>query len=193
MRVRVIIPVGPEHHEVSCRAADSVRKAWARDRGPFKELEIAKVVGARRSRARNIGMDGEADWFFLLDADDTMVPEAFGRVRLDHPATFGAVYLRRGQMAHVSPQNVWPLDRVGLFKHKSRGTLSMGCFVRGDVETRFDESLDNGEDFDFYARLPGWVKIDRPLVEISYRPGQEARAAGWAQACADVLRKYEAS
>ncbi len=196
MTVTVVIPVGPGHAELAERAIASVHTAWETTRGPFTGYWLA-VIGddageLGRSRARNLAMrEQPADWLFLLDADDTMHPRAFERVVLAEPATFGAIYLDgipyRG--------NRYPVTRATLFEHGADGTLSMGCFVRGDLGLEFDEEMDVGEDFDFYARLPGFVKIAEPLADIGYgapsASGPRSSAGvDWREACAAALARY---
>lgn len=72
----------------------------------------------------------------------------------------------------------------------------MGFFCRADVAARllFDESLDAGEDFDFYMRLPDFVKIAAPLVEIG-RDAPSAvgprgyRSLNWIEVCNRVIEQ----
>jgi len=198
MTVAVIIPVGPGHERPAIHAERSARLAWATNRGPFKSMRVAVVDDTRgalgRSAARNRGMnDNPADWHFLLDADDAMMTRAFPLVDLDAAATFGTVWLCGRRYFH----DRWPLTRADIGQHGARGTLSMGCFVRGDLGLRFDESMDIGEDFDFYMRLPGWTKRDKPLVNIGYREpsatGPRSQVNGdWLGACNAVIAKYAA-
>lgn len=194
LSVAVVIPVGPGHQLVSARARFSVERAWVTNRGPFSHLDIRVVddsAGLGRSQARNRGLSDPADWYFLLDADDQMMPGAFGLVQ-DAPATFGAIVLD----GKPYKGNRWPVTRETLFEHGADGTLTMGCFIRGDVAARFNESLENGEDFDFYLRLPGFVKIQEPLVDIGYSTpsagGKRKGAEGaWREACREVIRGYD--
>jgi glycosyltransferase involved in cell wall biosynthesis len=194
LSITVIIPVGPGHAAISERAVLSVENAWRAERGPFYAKETVRVFDldgeVGRSGARNSGLDAfNADWYFLMDADDEMLPYTFGLVDLDTPATFGSILLN----GRPSTKNRHPVTRKVLFRHGADGTLCMGFFLRGDLaqEMRFDESLDNGEDFDFYARLPDFAKIREPLVNINYRPGRQAARAGWHEACREALLKYK--
>lgn len=193
----VVIPVGPGHEAFSRDAAASVVRAWEHDPGPFSSLQLAVVLDTDgrlgRSRARNQGLDSHpADWHFLLDADDEMMPRAFLLVDLEAPATFGAVLLD-GQ---VSPDNVWPLCKSDLRDRGALGTLSMGCWVRGDLGLRFREGFPVGQDFDFYCRLPSFVKRREPLVNIGYRKpraghGEKDReAVGWLYVCNAIIEQH---
>jgi len=196
MKVSVIIPIGPGHEGCAVEAVQSVERAWGKDHGPFGECEIVQVPdpggGLGRSAARNRGLDERpADWHFLLDADDWMLPRAFGLVDLSVAATFGAVCLGR----KVIKDNCWPVTREILLERGAAGTLSMGCFVRGDLGLRFDVTLDVGEDFDFYLRLPSFTKQRDPLVGIgrgSAGGPRSSRGCRWREACAAVVERYRA-
>jgi hypothetical protein len=150
-----------------------------------------------RSAARNKGLDDNpADWHFLLDADDEMAPGAFSLVDLETPATFGAVRLH--PRTNQTAPNYWPVTREFLFLRGAEGTLSMGCFVRGNLGLRFDESLDFGEDFDFYMRLPGFTKQREPLAYIGYdRPSasgpRQAIENKWVERSNQVIAQYRPS
>lgn len=203
MKVTVIIPVGPGHEVVAIAAIESVRRAWRAARGPFNTLELAPIAdpeGHGRSAARNEGMrEHPAHWHFLMDADDTMTVTAFNEVDLNAAATFGAVCLDKRtdslQKRATSRDNRYPLSREDLFHFGAVGTLSMGCFVRGDLGLRFDETLDVGEDFDFYMRLPSFTKRKDALVCIGYHlpsaGGPRSSAdVDWRRACAEVIARY---
>lgn len=193
----VVIPVGPGHGEYAVEAQGSVRRAWHNNPGNFGDLTIRVVDDGHgrygRSKARNLGVaSSAADWYFLLDADDRMLPGAFAECDFSVDATFGRVFTDLYQA-----KNVYPVTRETLLELGARGTLSMGMFVRGTVAraTPFDETLDAGEDFDFYLRLPSFVKKENPLVEI----GRSRPSAGgprgykkldWFKACDDVLSRY---
>jgi glycosyltransferase involved in cell wall biosynthesis len=198
VRVAVIIPVGPGHGVLSDRAVASVYAAWVQTRGPFAHMNVTRIQDQEgklgRSRARNQGMDaaaGHYDWHFLLDADDMMMPDAFSLVDLTAPATFGAVCLN-GQKYRWDVQ---PCTREILLRMGAHGTLSMGCFLKGDLGLRFDEDLDVAEDFDFYMRLPGWTKRKEPLVSIGYNDPSAGGPRGyeeidWVKACNRVIHRY---
>ena len=202
MNVVVVIPMGPGHETLAVAAGASVVDAWQWWRGPFADMAIDVVddrlgeLGRSRARNRGIQRNPQADFYFLLDADDKMERMAFGCVDLDAPATFGCVKLE-GINRQVPVSNVYPVTRETLLQFGARGTLSMGCFVRGDVAraTPFDESLDVGEDFDFYLRLPGFVKIAAPLVSIGYDQPSAGGPRGydatdWWGACDAVVQRY---
>lgn len=194
MRLAVITPIGPGHADIVRRAIESVDRARATSHfSSVSHVTIDDYAGSMgRSRARNIGMRADADWFFLLDADDIMRPDALMLNDFSSPATFGAVSLNGAVF-----DNIYPCSWRDIALHGARGTLSMGCFVRADVTARFNESLDTGEDFDFYMRLPGFRKIARPLVDI----GCDTPSAGgprrsrkdWTEVCNDIIARYIAA
>lgn len=196
VKCAVVIPVGPGHEAYALTAVASVSAAWKADPGPFDELEFAVVwdrAGALgRSKARNKAMDEHpADFHFLLDADDLMLPSAFSLVVREADATFGAIMLDRQVFAH----NEWPVTRETLFAKGAKGTLAMGCFVRGDLGLRFNEAMDVAEDYDFYLRLPSFVKIRQPLVSIGYSKPSATGPRGyekidWIGECNRVIGLY---
>ena len=198
MKITVVVPVGPGHQQYASAAVASVTRAWEKDRGPFKSMIMATMFDSGgkmgRSKARNTGMETwPADWFFLLDADDEMMPDAFGLVDLTQPATFGAIWLN----GRVGRENRWPVTRDTLYEHGAVGTLAMGFFLR-NIGLRFDESMDTAEDFDLYMRLPSFTKLQVPLVNIGYRrtsaTGPRAgEPNGWRKACRAVVDRYQAT
>ena len=195
MKITVIIPVGPGHDKYLDQALRSVDKAWRTSHGPFSCMNVRWIDdldgSMGRSAARNCGLEYESDFYFLLDADDEMMPLAFSYVEISHYATFGAIMIRDA----IWTENVWPLTRAKLFEHGAEGTLSMGLFLRGDVKTRFDESMDRGEDFDFYMRLPGFIKIRDALVSIGYYNPSAGGPRGykkidWLKICNEVIASH---
>lgn len=179
MKLAIITPVGPGHERIADRAMISVSEATSYSWGPFTEIrrqvvpDPEGVIG--RSAARNAGMKlhRDADWFFFLDADDEMTPEALTLCDQTVDATFGAVALS----GKVVPENVWPCTWFMIGRRcGARGTLSMGFFCRASValDLLFNEEMDAGEDFDFYMRLPTFTKVKPPLVNI----GRDVPSAG---------------
>lgn len=197
MRLAVITPVGPGHEGLAQRAIASVAEARV---GQFTSIRHVIVEDSHgqlgRSRARNIGMETKADWFFFLDADDVMRPYAPRLCDFTVPATFGAVSLDGKRL----PENVYPCGWKEIVRHGAHGTLAMGCFVRADVARalRFNETLDAGEDFDFYMRLPCFTKVDRPLIDIGYASPSAGGPRGydkldWTAVCNDIIARYVAA
>lgn len=172
MRLVVITPVGPGHQGCINAARASVRTAQLRP-GRFTSVRHVVVDDGHgdlgRSRARNAGMDESADWYFFLDADDSMQPDALEALPAGCPvqAAFGSIALRGGPRR---TGDVQPCGWREVALHGATGTLSMGFFCRADVarRLRFNETMDAGEDFDFYLRLDSFIKLDRPLVDIGY-------------------------
>lgn len=169
MKLAVITPVGPGHEKAAEAAIASVTMATYGDH-PFRSVRHVVIEDKKgfsgRSASRNRGMKADADWYFFLDADDTMRPDALGRNIFTSPATFGSVSLN----GTVIQENVYPCSWRRLALYGAHGTLSMGFFCRADIarSLRFNEDMDAGEDFDFYMRLPGFTKLAVPLVDIGY-------------------------
>ncbi len=202
LSVAVIIPVGPGHELVAKEAILSAQLAWKHSTGLFEWLDILPIRDHKgflgRSKARNMGMD-LADisacppaFYFFLDADDTMELGTFALVDLEASATFGAIKFN----GRVVRFNKHPLDRTLLWEFGVHGTLTMGFFVRAALAMRFDEKLDVGEDFDFYCRLPDFVKRKEPLVNIGYdlpsASGPRSSAGcKWEEVCVKVMKKYQ--
>lgn len=169
MKLAVITPVGPGHYGIVDAAIESVRLARLQNTrwGVVQHIIVNDCEGTLgRGRARNDGMQPGFDWYFFLDADDTMRSDALNLAMPDTQAVFGSLSLNGFKRA----KNVHPCGWRELALHGARGTLSMGFFCRADVARRlqFDEALDAGEDFDFYLRLDNFTKLDRPLANIGY-------------------------
>lgn len=177
LKLTVITPFGPGHEAFARQAVNSVVAAMAVSQGPFAEVQHILVDDSKglrgRSAARNHGMDldaGWADWFFFLDADDTMDPLALTRLVPSAPATFGLVYWNGALDGRARRLNVFPCGWREVAIYGARGTLSMGFFVDAKVarDLRFSEAMNIAEDYDFYMRLPGFVKVYEPLARIGY-------------------------
>lgn len=192
MRLAVITPVGPGHEKIVELAKASVLHAAP---GPFTDIKHIIVDDHRgdrgRSRARNLGIERAAgcDWLFFLDADDRLLAGALTRNDFEAPATFGAVMTS----GRIIDQNVWPCSWADIAM-RIVGTLSMGFFCRADLGMRFDETLDAGEDFEFYLRLPGFTKRREPLVDIGYDAPSAGGPRGydqidWAAICAAEVNR----
>jgi hypothetical protein len=170
MRLVVITPVGPGHSAFAADAIESVHVA-RNNISAFSDVRHIVIDDSKgelgRSRARNLGMIDDADWYFFLDADDRMRPDALDIRNFETQAIFGAISLASH---HKRAKDVYPCGWREISLHGASGTLSMGFFCRADIakRLRFNEALDAGEDFEFYLRLDDFAKIDRPLVDIGY-------------------------
>jgi FkbM family methyltransferase len=172
LKCAAVTPVGPGHAQRARECRASIEAAWREHPGPFSGLEFHFIDDGRgelgRSRARNAGVaaarQAGADWIFFLDADDLMTPRAFsifGEYADRFDAVWGLMAIKPPDSAdyHVRFPQALTLRSVDeLLLLDPFMTLLMGHFVRTGVavELPFDETLDAGEDFDYYIRA--WEK-----------------------------------
>ena len=196
MKLTVITPVGPGHESILPLAALSVLHLEYHEFTEIQHVIVNDTKGKLgRSKARNLGMETPADWYFFLDADDVVMPYAPKFVKGQSVAVFGAVQIN----GRVPPINKWPCStKEELFKHGGEGTLCMGFFVKAEVarEVRFDETLDRGEDFDFYMRLPSFYKVKSPLVSVNSKIPSAVGPRGyeeldWQKTCREIVDRYK--
>ncbi|TAM46281.1 MAG: glycosyltransferase [Gammaproteobacteria bacterium] len=182
MQCAIIIPIGPGHQTLAQECAQSVQRAFQESPGPFDDILVLTVDDSEgrygRSRARNQAVrqaaEAGAEWVFFLDADDLLLPEAFRLVApyvAHHDAVWGAILENQygsSEIVKRAPQvdHIYSLRQ--LLDNDPVTTLQMGHFVKTRVALAhpFDESLDTGEDFDYYLRV--WetqtcVKAPLPL------------------------------
>src|SRR5262245_3705637 len=124
MILTVIVPVGPGHEKYLPK---SIPGATSR----FTEVRYRPIYDTEgklgRSKARNMGLEIlESDWYFLMDADDTLMPDAFELCDFSAPATFGAVHLSDRPTVNIHPCGWHEVATYGAL-----GTLCMGFFLRG--------------------------------------------------------------
>ena len=175
--VSVILPIGPGHEQMAEQAIESVTRASDKP-GPFDDVFLAYIDDRKgemgRSKARNTAAaKAKGDWLFFLDADDLLLDNAFEDVaeHLHHEAVWGLICELRPDGQLLYRQQVLELDNYndnerGFLRHDPFLTCQMGHFVRRESFECFDESLDIGEDFDYYNRM--WknhdcVKIRKPF------------------------------
>ncbi|AWK90046.1 FkbM family methyltransferase [Azospirillum thermophilum] len=213
----VVIPVGPGHEAQSRQAINSIMAAAQTDPGPFTDFDcvvIDDTAGSKgRSAARNEGVREAAargaDWLFFLDADDLMTPQAFQQMapHMDRADAVWGLILESvddqpGQETVTGRIRLPQLPRIetleDLLLHDPYVTLQMGHFVRTSVAlaTPFDETLDVGEDFDYYLRVWGsarCVKIPTPLFlnrRGQHSTGPRSGSGGdWRASVEQVLEK----
>lgn len=215
LRVAVVTPVGPGHAALYAECRASVESAWRSGHGPFAALDFIAVDDGEgrlgRSRARNIGIEralqARSDWLFFLDADDLMVAGAFDAIApyvAAHDAVWGLILgLAPGAAGpHLRIPQIVAMDSLDdLLVFDPFLTLQMGHFVRTAVAhaVRFDETLDAGEDFDYYLRLWSSYRCAKVAREFFInRHGRHstgpraASAAGWGLAVRGRLRAERA-
>lgn len=213
----VVIPVGPGHQAHYQQAINSVMAAAQHDPGPFTDFDcvvIDDTAGIKgRSAARNEGVREAAargaDWLFFLDADDLMMPQAFQQMapHMDRADAVWGLILESvdgglGQETVSGRIRLPQLPRIetvsDLLLHDPYVTLQMGHFVRTSVAlaTPFDESLDVGEDFEYYLRV--WnsarcAKITAPLFlnrrGMHSSGPRSGNGADWRESVGRVLEK----
>jgi len=183
LKCAVIIPIGPGHEVVVRSALASVEGAFRYNPGPFTEMipvPMPDPAGEHgRSKRRNDGIDfalaNNIDWIFFLDADDILVADTFASASPytdDYDAIFGLIAESKvgtPEQATLRPGQLGPTtDLAEILRTDPFLSLQMGHFVRTSAAAaiRFDESMDTGEDFQYYLEL--WsryrcAKIDRAL------------------------------
>lgn len=213
MKCIVIIPMGPGHEELAIRAESSVQEAIIYGTGPFHEVEILLIDDSEgklgRSKARNSGVTkaakAGADWIFFLDADDLMAAHAFKIIESytnEYDALWGQIYEAdiSKNIAYERANQITPITSLEqILINDPYLTLQMGHFVniKTATEIRFDESMDCGEDVDYYLRV--WknkhcLKIGKPLffnVRGQHSTGpRSATGKEWREAISRVYTKF---
>ena len=211
-RCAVIIPVGPGHENLYQECIASIEKSFAGNKGRFSEIIPIRINDPEgklgRSKARNLGIKQAAeqnvDWIFFIDADDLMAPSAFEYVSpyLDeYDGIWGSIWpIEKGETtAKERPQQLPFLYTIeDVLSGDPFVTLGIGHFVNisAALSTPFDESLDAGEDFDYYLRV--WehyrcIKI--PLPFWYHRRGlhshgpRSATGLDWRQKVERIINK----
>lgn len=215
MQCAVIIPIGPGHQTLAQECVQSVQRAFQGSPGPFDDVLILTVDDSEgrhgRSRARNQAVRQAAEagavWVFFLDADDLLLPAAFQLVSpyvAHYDAIWGAIL--EGQygandVVKRTPQVDQIFSLRQLFDNDPYTTLQMGHFVRTEVALRypFDESLDTGEDFDYYLRVwEAHACVKAPLALFVNRRGahstgsRSATGVQWRVAVQEAMTRARA-
>ncbi|WP_377807309.1 FkbM family methyltransferase [Azospirillum sp. A29] len=213
----VVIPVGPGHQAQCQQAINSVMTAAQTDPGPFTDFDcvvIDDTAGTKgRSAARNEGVreaaSRGAEWLFFLDADDLMTPQAFQQMA-PHTDRADAVWGLILESTDPQPGSDELTGRIrlpqlprietvaDLLLHDPYVTLQMGHFIRTSVALAnpFDETLDVGEDVDYYLRV--WnsarcLKITAPLFlnrrGMHSTGPRSGTGADWLTSTAQILER----
>jgi hypothetical protein len=211
-RCAVVTPVGPGHKQLYRECLRSIERSFTEKKGRFSEIipiSIDDTSGKLgRSKARNIAVkkasEQDVEWIFFIDADDLMAPLAFEYVSpyLDnYDGVWGSIWpIEKGeQTARERPHQLpflYSLEDV--LSCDPFVTLGIGHFVKTSValSTPFDESLDTGEDFDYYLRV--WERyrcIKIPLPFWYHRRGshsqgpRSATGYAWRQQVQNIIEK----
>ncbi len=148
-------------------------------------IHLLRCEHAGAAAARNAGLTrASADWLLFLDADDTLLPNALGRMceKLDEAPDVDALccgWTRVGPDGAVMPAE-YPEFFGEPFAAFSRycATVIHGCMVRRATVLKagaFDPSFAVCEDWDLWLRLARagarWATLREPLVEYRLRAG----------------------
>jgi tetratricopeptide (TPR) repeat protein len=215
-RCAVITPVGPGHEKLYDECLDSINRAFANNKGIFSEIVPISIddTGGKlgRSKARNIAIrraaEQDIEWLFFIDADDLMSPLAFEYVSLyldKYDGVWGSIWpIEYGaQTAEERPGQLPFLYSIeDVLAGDPFVTLGIGHFVKTPValSTPFDESLDAGEDFDYYLRV--WEEyrcIKIPLPFWYHRRGshsqgpRSATGCDWRQRVENIIKEKRQS
>lgn len=164
MRIDFIIPVGPGHEKQFRFAAETIRRAARLSPGPFSDVSIQVVDDTKgelgRSAARNLGVrraiQEGADWLFFLDADDYFDIMGLAKFEerwfIEYDAIWGEIWTREFGRR---PGQRWPFAYRDLLYDAPMRGLQIGHYIRAEIarENPFHESMDCGEDFEYYLRL----------------------------------------
>ena len=178
VRLGIITPIGPNHRHSFESADQSIDDAWMHDKGPFTSiLKIALPdedgnIGrsARRNYGIEIAIKNQCEWIFFLDADDLMYPEAFKNFQ-KYSNTYDAVWGNICEMPYGDFSSLKiresQLRETEIFSDLLSVdpflTLQMGHFIKTHVaaSVKFDETMNIGEDFNFYLRVCSRFKFKK--------------------------------
>ena len=204
MRVAVIAPVGPGHEDYLKSWQDSIVAAHT----PGVEVGMywRHDDGRGRSAMRNYIMGrARADWFFFLDADDEMTPNAladFLRLHKEDPDCDAFIGSIGGIQANgndaIRGANQYPKNRLELAATtKLNGLFSISGFYRAAKAKAvgFHEDTDTAETYEFQcafiAQYP-WKKVREQFTRIRLDRPSAGGARGyedlqWLDACRPVF------
>lgn len=187
----IITPVGPGHENLINECKRSIENAVHFSTGAFSKAEHIIIDDTQaklgRSKARNMGINQSlkkgADWIYFIDADDLLDEKAFENVGPfidEYDAIWGLISSFSNNQSPF-PRTLQPRcisSITDLLCFDPFLTIQMGLFVKGChmKNIRFNESLDTGEDFDFYLQLWRSFKcIKAPYVFFHNRRGQHSK------------------
>lgn len=174
MRCEIITPVGPGHEQSVEQAKLSVQRAIETGTGPFSWITHTVIDDSAgslgRSAARNQAIKAStADWLFFLDADDILAPGAFESFTpyVEYDGVWGTIVEIAGGEIAPRPGQMLRIESLEELKNIDPYlSIQMGHFIRREIAQKnlFDESMDCGEDFDYYARVWAHNCIKAPVV-----------------------------
>jgi hypothetical protein len=121
-----------------------------------------------RSAMRNQMAEGipDEDWLFFLDADDLMHPNAIREVTEsdgDKVAVWGLILEYQSGCVLERFQIPWVESYEDLVRYDPYMTLQMGHFIKKGAWRPFNESMDVGEDWEYYLRI--WKEHDGHCIK----------------------------
>ena len=205
MKLAIITPVGPGHEELAEKAKQSVEAA-KQNPGPWTSIQhvlVDDTDGVLGSPlARNIGatQSWDADWYFYLDADDRMAPDALGLNEFGYDATFGGIQIDD----NPNPTDHHPVTPENLIEVGPIGSLVMGCYARGDmVRNNPWVEVIGPDDWIwfmevFYRKGYTFVKRREPLAHLNKHnpaggPNGHTKAYDWGASCKSISDLYRVS
>ncbi len=164
MKLAIITPVGPGHEELVEKARQSVEAA-KQNPGPWTSIQHVVVddtdgvLGIPLARNVGVTQSWDADWYFFLDSDDRMAPDALMLNDFEVDATFGAIKID----GNPAPTDHYPVTPDNLIEVGPVGSLVMGFFARGRM-----------------VRCNPWIEVVGPddwlwFLDVFYRKGYTFR------------------
>jgi len=143
---------------------------------PGKGISAALNEGIRKASHKRIA---------FLDSDDAWLPGKDDQFRHPEPATF-TDYIRHGQIVSCDR----PVENIHSDNIPCRSTTVVDRWLL-DLVGGFDETLDYAQDWKLHCQVQivlGWIRIPRPLAQISDLPLGHTRTADPHERCRQCAR-----